>query len=177
MPNLQFETVVAELPNLIEAKAVSLVSDDPSAVLKLQRKAKVGLRAYMNHLEHLGLIDPPSLCKSFLLLYEHARFSTDLLTEEDFRVLLASFSQVLASIDHTKPSTEFMPEADETSLSSVQSESASSVVRTNPNVSSSARFEPQGFLADESESRRGSLFSSSSSIQSDQSVLVHHRRG
>ena len=94
MPNLFFDTVVAELPNLIEAKAVSLAPPDPvlsdqglvdhntpvlpdaRVVTLLQRPATMGLREYLSRLAALGLLDTPAGTADFLALYEQARFST-----------------------------------------------------------------------------------------------------
>ncbi|KAJ8608301.1 hypothetical protein MRB53_039723 [Persea americana] len=120
-PDLQFEVVIAELPNLIEAKAVSLAPSDPTyhffadlqdmgpmppdprAVALLQRGAAMGLRQYLNHLQELEVIDPPELASSFLVSYEYARFSTDSLTDLEFRQLMALFSDLLIGISKFDP--------------------------------------------------------------------------
>ncbi len=65
---LQYSTVVAELPNLIEGKALMLAPPDPEsanepplldaeAVALLQRPVAMGLREYLSHLASLGVID------------------------------------------------------------------------------------------------------------------------
>ncbi|EFX06214.1 thermatolerance membrane protein [Grosmannia clavigera kw1407] len=81
LANLQYSTVVAELPSLIEAQAVMLAppapttdtdaygqhlgpprlgeafSIDPEAVALLQRLPTMGLRSYLAHLAELGVIN------------------------------------------------------------------------------------------------------------------------
>lgn len=121
LPNLQYKSVISELPNLIEAKAVSLAPADPfltphahnsdpftsyaaqdvpaipdaRVVEVLQRPATMGLRDYIGHLTALNLINPPQLRPDFLTLYEQARFSTRPLTEEEFRKLMGIFAEIL----------------------------------------------------------------------------------
>lgn len=81
MPALQFATVIAELPNLLEAQAVSLAPPDPSfdflgmtegagigmqgqvqpppdpqVVALLQRERWMGIREYVGHLSDLGML-------------------------------------------------------------------------------------------------------------------------
>jgi len=121
LPNLQFWQVVLELPNLIEAKAVSLAPADsafdayeaeaagksaiPDAriVAILQRPAATGLREYLTHLSLIGLINPPTLGPRFLNHYERARFSNTSITERAFRELMAIFSDILAGMTQLKP--------------------------------------------------------------------------
>ncbi|KAL8717481.1 MAG: hypothetical protein Q9225_005274 [Loekoesia sp. 1 TL-2023] len=114
LPNLQFDPIVHELPNLIEAKAVSLAPPDPlydpgtpptdrsepplpdALIVELvQRPATMGLRDYFSHLSGLGMIDSPELSTQFLALYEQARFSGSPLDEKEFRQLMAMFADML----------------------------------------------------------------------------------
>lgn len=113
LPNLQYWNVVTELPNLIEAKAVSLAPPDPALdgalrandntpmlpdaqiVAFLQRPRTMGLREYFGRLASFGLISPPDLAARFLAQYEYARFSTKALTEPEFRDLMAVFAEIL----------------------------------------------------------------------------------
>ncbi|KAL8997553.1 MAG: hypothetical protein Q9188_006294 [Gyalolechia gomerana] len=114
LPNLQFDPVLHELPNLIEAKAVSLAPPDPLydpdtrsadqsepplpdafVVELLQRPATMGLRDYFSHLISIGMIDQSELSASFLALYEQARFSGNPLAEKDFRHLMTMFAEIL----------------------------------------------------------------------------------
>lgn len=115
LPNLQYWSVICELPNLIEAKAVSLAPPDPVVVEEaglqypdnapplpdaqivtlLQRPRTMGLRDYLGRLAELGLLNPPSLGATFLAQYEYARFSTASLTEPEFRAIMAVFADIL----------------------------------------------------------------------------------
>jgi hypothetical protein len=114
LPNLQYWSVICELPNLIEAKAVSLAPLDPAIeeaglqypnnapplpdaqiVTLLQRPRTMGLRDYLARLAEFGLLNPPSLGSAFLAQYEYARFSTASLTEAEFRAIMAVFADIL----------------------------------------------------------------------------------
>ena len=122
LPNLQYWSVVCELPNLIEAKAVSLAPPDlaieegvlpypdnapplPDAqlVTLLQRPRLMGLREYLSRLAEFGLLNPPSLGPTFLARYEYARFSTDSLTETEFRNIMAIFADILNGMTELDP--------------------------------------------------------------------------
>ncbi|EEA20291.1 hypothetical protein TMatcc_000278 [Talaromyces marneffei ATCC 18224] len=115
-PGLRYESVIEELPHLIEAKAVSLVpakpslssrgfldptitgeedAPDPRLVELLQRPSTMGLREYIAHLTGLGLINPPELGPEFLAIYERARFSSRPLFEDEFRALMGIFAEIL----------------------------------------------------------------------------------
>lgn len=118
LPDLPYRTVIQELPNLIEAKAVSLAPPDvlthaamdpfgPNGDLgaptvpdmrvveALRRPAHMGLRQYIRHLTMLGAINPPELGADFLSIYERARFSHHQLHESDFRELMHLFAEIL----------------------------------------------------------------------------------
>ncbi|KAI9717121.1 MAG: hypothetical protein M1812_004869 [Candelaria pacifica] len=118
LPNLQYTTVISELPHLIEAKAVSLAPPDPTftpaepdtiippdsrAVALLQRSATLGLRDYLSYLTTLNLITPPTLSTIFLSQYENARFSTVPITEIEFRALMRSFAEILRGMTYLNP--------------------------------------------------------------------------
>ncbi len=117
LPNLHYDTVIAELPNMIEAKAVSLAPIDPHStsppdeiplpdervVEILQRPLSMGLREYVAYLDSLGLINPPDLGASFITLYERARFSTKPLTESEFRSLMSIFASILRGMTKLDP--------------------------------------------------------------------------
>lgn len=115
LPNLDYHDVIVELPNLIEAKAVSVAPPDPAfanegatedtaavpdarIVALLQRPPTMGLRDYLSHLSSLGLVNPPSLAPSFLMQYEYARFSSTPLTEPQFRHLMSAFAALLSGM-------------------------------------------------------------------------------
>jgi hypothetical protein len=109
LPNLHYDSVIAELPDLMEAKAVSLAPPNPQSAPQpdeiplpderiveiLQRPLNMGLRDYMTYLDSLGLINPPTLTADFLTLYERARFSTKPLNEPAFRSLMNIFASIL----------------------------------------------------------------------------------
>lgn len=115
LPNLPYRTVIQELPNLIEAKAVSIAPADDSlshaadpfpdtrVVEVLQRPASMGLRQYIRHLTNLGVINSPELGADFLALYERARFSSHQLHEAEFRELMHLFAEILRGITSLAP--------------------------------------------------------------------------
>lgn len=115
-PNLQFATVIAELPNLIEAQAVSLAPAeeaiipvngppmaDPVVADVLRRPETMGLRDYLTQLSYLGLVDRPDVGQSFLLQYEKARFGGLPIPEKDFHSLMTVFAELLAGMTELKP--------------------------------------------------------------------------
>jgi hypothetical protein len=118
--NLQFATVIAELPHLIEARAVSLAPADPNAeagffneeedavadmvvVETLRRQKTMGLREYLTQLSYLGLINPPSAGQDFLTMYEKARFCGRPSSEAEFNRLMAVFAQLLEGMTELHP--------------------------------------------------------------------------
>jgi len=114
LPNLQYITVILELPHLIEAKAVSLAPPDqesPSnpplpdirAVDILQRPASMCLRDYISHLTNINVLSSPEIAISFLTLYENARFSSIPLAEPQFRNLMKQFADLLRSMQALSP--------------------------------------------------------------------------
>lgn len=135
LPNLQYWNVICELPNLIEAKAVSLAPPDPAIeeaglqypdnapplpdaqiVTLLQRPRAMGLRDYLARLAEFGLLNPPSLGSTFLSQYEHARFSTASLSEPEFRAIMAIFADILNGMTELDP--DMIEEARAQSLAS-----------------------------------------------------------
>jgi hypothetical protein len=117
LPNLHYDTVIAELPDLIEAKAVSLAPTnhllspqpdeialpDERVVEVLQQPLNMGLRDYIFYLDSLSLINPPTLGAEFLSLYERARFSTKPLDELSFRKLMNIFASILRGMTKLNP--------------------------------------------------------------------------
>jgi hypothetical protein len=114
LPNLQYITVILELPHLIEARVVSLVPPDAEstsepplpdirAVDLLQRPAAMGLRDYIGHLTSVGVISSPSIATDFLASYEYARFSGRPLSESQFRDLMKLFAELLRSMNPLTP--------------------------------------------------------------------------
>jgi hypothetical protein len=122
LPNLHYDSVIAELPDLMEAKAVSLAPLNPQSTPQpdetplpderiveiLQRPLNMGLRDYVAYLDSLGLINPPALTTDFLSLYERARFSTKPLNQAAFRSLMNIFASILRGM--TKLSAELLAE-------------------------------------------------------------------
>ncbi|QDS75200.1 hypothetical protein FKW77_008819 [Venturia effusa] len=119
LPNLEYWRVFIELPNLIEAKAVSLAPPDPRyphlsasgpgsipdarIVALLQRPSTYGLREYLERLTSFGLVNPPSLSDTFVSQYEYARFSTSSLSEAEFGGLMSTFSSLLTGMTGLDP--------------------------------------------------------------------------
>ncbi|KAI5240224.1 hypothetical protein E4T42_08453 [Aureobasidium subglaciale] len=145
-PHVHFRTVVMELPNLVEARAVSLAPPDPSfdpqtrdgtatpdrqVVNLLSRKPTADMRSYLAQLSGLGLI-PPEAGQDFVQRYEHARFSPIPINEDDFEDLMSAFAILLANLNQLPPrlidlahssSSDFT--SDSSSLSSISSRSDS----------------------------------------------------
>ena len=116
MPNLQFAVVVKELPNLIEARAVSLAPPDPLSTPRegavaadsvvvdvLKRPETMGMRDYLTQLGLLGLVSQAGVGQQFLAMYEQARFSGIPLSEAEFRLLMDAFAQLLAGMTELSP--------------------------------------------------------------------------
>lgn len=128
LPDLQYEAVIKELTDLIEAKAVSLAPVDPRAppsadgtpmpdenvIEILQRPVEMGMRQYFAQLKALGVIEDTPLSRDFLALYERARFGAQPLTEEEFRALMTMFAEVLRTMT---PLEDAEPYFDESSSS------------------------------------------------------------
>ncbi|KAK4667462.1 hypothetical protein QC763_309480 [Podospora pseudopauciseta] len=118
-PNLQYSTVVSELPNLIEAKALTLAPPDPDsrtlpptldpeAVAMLQRpEGGVGLREYLGLLTEMGVLTASPTIIDFLSQYERARFSARPLTSDEFRELMHLFAEVLRSMQPFDPALAY----------------------------------------------------------------------
>ncbi|KAI1214309.1 uncharacterized protein F4807DRAFT_121310 [Annulohypoxylon truncatum] len=109
LANLQYSNVVAELPNLIEAKAVTQAPPDPEsaaipptldadAVALLRRSPNMTMRDYVTHLISVGVLPSSRDAFSFVDSYERARFSTRPLSNAQFRQLMHLFAELLRSI-------------------------------------------------------------------------------
>ncbi|KAK3304631.1 uncharacterized protein B0T15DRAFT_249104 [Chaetomium strumarium] len=114
LPDLQYDTVVQELPNLIEAKALTLAPPDPEsravppeldpdAIALLQRPESMGLREYLMHLTDLAVLAPLPTTAEFLARYEAARFSARPLSNEQFRNLMHLFAEILRNMHPLSP--------------------------------------------------------------------------
>ncbi|TGJ80882.1 hypothetical protein E0Z10_g7875 [Xylaria hypoxylon] len=115
LANLQYTTVLAELPNLIEAKAVSQAPPDPDsaptapvldaeAVMLLQRAPNMTMRSYIAHLTSLGVLRGSQYLVRFLDLYERARFSGRPMSNATFRSLMHLFAELLRAMQPLNPS-------------------------------------------------------------------------
>lgn len=105
--NLQYSSVLSELPNLIEAKALTMAPDeeqslradaqiiDPEAAGLLQRTANMTMREYLDHLASVGVIAVDESTAHFVSLYEYARFSNRPISNERFRELMHLFAEIL----------------------------------------------------------------------------------
>ncbi|OAQ73313.1 sucrase/ferredoxin domain-containing protein [Pochonia chlamydosporia 170] len=105
--NLQYSSVLSELPNLIEAKALTMAPSDQQglgtdapmidaeAVGLLQRTANMSMRGYIDHLASLVVILVDETVTQFLAQYEYARFSNRPISNERFRQLMHLFAEVL----------------------------------------------------------------------------------
>ena len=125
LPNQDFETVIRELPNLLEAKVVSLAPPDPRfmrfddrlrphndfaddipderIVEVLQRPKSMCLRGYLNHLARLGMVHDLDAATSFVRLFETARYSNRPLTEPEFRSMMGLFAELLRGMKRLDP--------------------------------------------------------------------------
>lgn len=145
-PHIQFRTVVHELPNLIEARAVSLAPPDPSfgppaqdgtaladeqVVNLLSRKPTADMRSYLGHLSSLGVI-PLEAAQDFVHRYEHARFSPIPINEDEFHHLMSAFAELLAGMNNLPPRVIELAQStrgtsDTSSISSSSSSQSSSL--------------------------------------------------
>ena len=111
MQHLQFATVIAELPNLIEARAVALAPPnpvttptngvpiaDPVVADVLRRPETLGMRDYLTQLSYLGLVNPAEVGQSFLQQYERARFGGLPINETEFKTLMSAFAELVSSM-------------------------------------------------------------------------------
>ncbi|KAF4125885.1 Thermatolerance membrane protein Dlt1 [Geosmithia morbida] len=106
-PSLQYMTVLAELPNLIEAKALTLAppasaatdaSVAATAAHFLQRPIHLSLRGYLDHLCSLGVVAEHHSPAEFLEQYEYARFSTRPISSTRFRRLMHLLAELLGAM-------------------------------------------------------------------------------
>ncbi|KIW62380.1 hypothetical protein PV04_10560 [Phialophora macrospora] len=109
LPGLEYATVVDELVDLVEAKAVSLAPIDPLAepgpdgspipdprvIEEIARSGNMGMRTYLRYLIEIGVVPDNSLTVAFLAAYEKARFSSEPLSDEDFQALMRMFAELL----------------------------------------------------------------------------------
>jgi hypothetical protein len=117
-PHVQFAKVVAEMPHLIEARAVSLAPPapydhnsapiqvldvDPLIVNVLRRPRNAAMREYLIQLSCLGLIQPLHIGDTFLARYERARFCGKPIPGRDFDQLMQTFARLLSGMTGLAP--------------------------------------------------------------------------
>ncbi|KAI1659200.1 hypothetical protein F4813DRAFT_24739 [Daldinia decipiens] len=109
LPDVQYSTVLSELPNLIEAKAVSQAPMDPTSAMNppmfdadsvslLQRRSNMTMRDYVMHLMSVGVLLSSPEAFEFLDSYERARFSTRPMSNAHFRQLMHLFAELLRAM-------------------------------------------------------------------------------
>lgn len=115
LPNLQYSTVISELPNLIEAKALTLAPSapesepgqppimDPDAIELLQRPDNLALRQYLARLSELDVLPASRTTADFLSVYDHARYSTRPISNARFRELMHLFAEILRAMQPLDP--------------------------------------------------------------------------
>lgn len=192
LPNLQYWSVICELPNLIEAKAVSLAPPDPNVdtgtvrfphetpllpdaqiVTLLQRPRAMGLRSYLARLSELGLLNPPTLGPTFLAQYEHARFSTVCLSEAQFKEIMSIFADILNGMTELDPDVieDLRAQSiysDTRSLAPTQSSSSGSSISSSSTSSNSLPLRRRSQLT-----RQPSSSSFSSSLSGSSGASPH----
>lgn len=102
LPEIHYLSVIAELPHLIEAKALSLQPRGQD----FRRQPHMTLRAYLSHLAVFGVVKGGA-ADLFLSGYERARFRTrgGGVEEEEFRGLMKVAAGLLRAMgDHGPPS-------------------------------------------------------------------------
>jgi hypothetical protein len=144
LQDLQYASVISELPNLIEAKAITLAPADPQsrsqppmldpeAVSLLQRTEEMGLRDYLAHLAELGVLEASQTTTDFTAKYEYARFSTRPLPNILFRELMHLFADILRSMKPLDPNilaSLIYPDSDGESAPAPESDIARNAPRT-----------------------------------------------
>ncbi|KFY09097.1 hypothetical protein V492_05622, partial [Pseudogymnoascus sp. VKM F-4246] len=98
LPNLHYTPVIAELPHLIEAKAVALSGTTAASLALLPRPVNAGLREYILVLLELKVLDTEVPWREFVEGYEDARFSGRAVSEVEFRGLMGLFAEVLRGV-------------------------------------------------------------------------------
>ncbi|KAI1613179.1 hypothetical protein EDD36DRAFT_256960 [Exophiala viscosa] len=144
LPNLEYSTVIDELIDLIEAKAVSLAPVDPleegpnpRVIDELTRPETTGMRQYFRHLIELGVVPDRSLTVAFLAAYERARYSPQPVTEDEFQALMRMFAEILRNMTPVDMEMLDLDDLDEPS-------DTSSIQQTNPTTSAASTFSDGG---------------------------------
>ncbi|KAH7146468.1 hypothetical protein EDB81DRAFT_795292 [Dactylonectria macrodidyma] len=159
LPNLQYTTVLSELPNLIEGKALTLAPPDPTsqadppildpdAVALLQRTANMSLRDYIVHLASLEVLEMDASTTKFLSHYEYARFSKRPISNARFKELMHLFAEILRAMEPFDPELfdgDQLEDEDTSSPSSIVEYDGT--VRTDPGTPRSKRSNDGGSIS------------------------------
>lgn len=179
LPNLQYSTVIQELPNLIEAKALMLASPlpdsgprrtvlDPEAIDLLQRPESLGLRQYLGQLAELEVLAASRTTADFLSSYEYARYSTRPISNARFRELMHLFAEILRMMQPLDPAIlRGMDGADDGDMSS-ESDIDNDAPRESPSTPRSRTSQPSLRRQRSNASRATTVASSSSSSTTSQ---------
>jgi hypothetical protein len=149
LPDLQYSTVFSELPNLIEAKALTLAPADgvseaeppmldaQAVALLLQRPLHMGLRDYVGYLTELGVVVMSAATADFITMYEYARFSTRAISNARFREIMRLFAEILRTMQPLDPAIlqSFNRGIEGTTESDIDNDAP---LRTNPGTPSSS---------------------------------------
>ena len=112
LTGLEYTSVLNELIDLVEAKAVSLASSDPlmtphedgtpvtdpRALEYLTRPFTAGMRQYLADLMELGIVPDTDVTHRFVASHERARFGPSPLSEAEFETLMRLFAELLRSM-------------------------------------------------------------------------------
>ena len=172
-PHIHFRTVIHELPNLIEAKAVSLAPVDPystptnsTAALRrpdpamvgiLQRNPQSDVRAYLAQLSQLDLVNPPEAGERFLHQYDRARFSSEPLSETEFEDLIDAFAHLLEGMTALNPALVSQVRANSSVNSSDTSSISGSVITASSASSTSSSTRSASIAGSVRQARRAQL--------------------
>lgn len=150
LPNLQYSTVIQELPNLIEAKALTLAPPadlepgrpmlDLDAIELLQRPDNLGLRQYLARLAELDVLPASRTTADFLSSYEYARYSTRPISLARFRELMHLFAEILRTMEPLDPA--MLGGLDGASLSPTESDIDNDAPRESPSTPRSRASQP-----------------------------------
>ena len=145
-PHVYYDTVIQELPDLIEAQAVSLAansSTSPGLLAAIPRAPNVSLRDYLSELDSLDVVLLPDVTENFLDHFEHARYSGKALNQTQFRELMTAFADLLAGMELVMQTPELLPvskgseEDDTRSLGPSMTSSSSDASRRRPTTGKS----------------------------------------
>jgi len=116
LPNVEFAAIMAELPYIIEEKAVYIASRQPPLSPELaSRKPCMSLARYISYLTTLGYVDP-RVGEVFVKEYEKCRFwlaEVEGVGEGQFRQLLKVFAGLLRVMDGAAVEPEELNDGDE----------------------------------------------------------------